>query len=1223
MLTYKSMSTNFRFRNNIRTICFALLVTGIFSANLALHAEPWKCGTPLLCEHLPPIADFNLKNLENDSTVPAAPVQLGQIDRFYIHIPKGTIQAKCVAVGTHCYIYIENDLKDMLSQADANAVAKTFDTFIYAKVQDWIGSEFQPGLDRDNRITILFHDVGMNASGQDYGGYFSPIDLHPTHATSNRRDMLYMDIFQFKERARHTFYSSLAHEFAHLINWYQNGGTTDQRWLEEGIASFVEWGVYRNVHTLFVDRFLATPSMSLTTANTNDVYYGAAFMLLLYLYENNGGKSFIRQLAAEDRLGLSAIDNTLGNNRHFVDVFLNWALTNWINNPVFGKHNSYQNLPNRKVTASTPRVSTYPKTVNNVSVDSWGTQYVLFENLPQTLELTLQANSQAHLYSNIVYLDSNRKDPIVKPVPYIPDPDIVSKPPSYNIKIGPLKNEAKILLIVTTDYSQTFDYAAKHGTDDSRIDISEFQDGLQRNIEYFPIVASPQTVTYSPNSSTEPISQVNGFGTTLIPSNLSVKLEPKTQIHLSSDFQAIAIHEGTAFAASDWGLEIFSLNGLPKKIGEIATPGNAQAIAIDGGTAYVADGASGIHIIDVNQPTSPRIIKTVRGFQDARGVHLAHGNLYALDTARGLLVYRQQDLQNIQNPHPKRTYKTVGTPLNVSTNDEGIVFLSDNAVGLYILTPDPLGGFTVTSTFPLYMLDFEIGDRYAHVASGNLEILNVSNTLDPTSIAKINTPGMTSSVTHHQGLIYLTDKHAGLHIVDAANPLKPHLIASHPTIGNAEDLALWIPENTGTKYALIADGMGGIQTFDVSNPYLPQWINHYDARGIAYGIDIENSENESKIAVANGIGGLKIIELTDPFSGKLTQNIRSIPGDRSVLSVQIEKQYAYIGIEDGMSIVDIELGETVDHIKTSDPVWAIALIDDYAYLCAKSLIIVDISDPDRSRIVSRRELTGSAYNIAYNSSHAYVASLEGGVHLLDITEPSIPRPIAHFPTEGAATNVTLAGEHIYVLDTRMGLLKFDGSDLPQLTLLSNYGETRIPIAAATQGEHLYLLDNSSLQIIDTRTMLRLARYSQFQSPTDLVVTENAVYVTDLYQLRIFRANTNPNNLAVEEQYKDFKIHPTETYLPHLNQLSQNFPNPFNPETWIPYSLAKGSAVTLSIYDGRGRRISHQQLGFQHRGKHLAHWDGRNTIGEPVASGIYFYTITAGSFSDTRKMVLQR
>ena len=91
-------------------------------------------------------------------------------------------------------------------------------------------------------------------------------------------------------------------------------------------------------------------------------------------------------------------------------------------------------------------------------------------------------------------------------------------------------------------------------------------------------------------------------------------------------------------------------------------------------------------------------------------------------------------------------------------------------------------------------------------------------------------------------------------------------------------------------------------------------------------------------------------------------------------------------------------------------------------------------------------------------------------------------------------------------------------------------------------------------------------------------------------------------------------------------LFPNYPNPFNPETWIPYQLANPSEVLITIYDARGRVVRRLDLGHQHEGYYTtqnraAYWDGRNNVGERVASGIYFYTLTAGDFTTTRKMVI--
>ncbi len=102
---------------------------------------------------------------------------------------------------------------------------------------------------------------------------------------------------------------------------------------------------------------------------------------------------------------------------------------------------------------------------------------------------------------------------------------------------------------------------------------------------------------------------------------------------------------------------------------------------------------------------------------------------------------------------------------------------------------------------------------------------------------------------------------------------------------------------------------------------------------------------------------------------------------------------------------------------------------------------------------------------------------------------------------------------------------------------------------------------------------------------------------------------------------------TET-VPKATALLANYPNPFNPETWIPYRLAKEADVTLRIYaiDGtlvRTLALGHQPAGMYQNRSRAAYWDGRNAIGEPVASGLYFYTLTAGEFTATRKMLIRK
>ena len=101
---------------------------------------------------------------------------------------------------------------------------------------------------------------------------------------------------------------------------------------------------------------------------------------------------------------------------------------------------------------------------------------------------------------------------------------------------------------------------------------------------------------------------------------------------------------------------------------------------------------------------------------------------------------------------------------------------------------------------------------------------------------------------------------------------------------------------------------------------------------------------------------------------------------------------------------------------------------------------------------------------------------------------------------------------------------------------------------------------------------------------------------------------------------------SEVVLPNETTLSANYPNPFNPETWIPYQLANPSDVVISIYDGRGqvvRRLAlgHQPAGYYTNRSRAAYWDGRNDFGERVSSGLYFYQLKTDTISVLRKMVI--
>ena len=99
-------------------------------------------------------------------------------------------------------------------------------------------------------------------------------------------------------------------------------------------------------------------------------------------------------------------------------------------------------------------------------------------------------------------------------------------------------------------------------------------------------------------------------------------------------------------------------------------------------------------------------------------------------------------------------------------------------------------------------------------------------------------------------------------------------------------------------------------------------------------------------------------------------------------------------------------------------------------------------------------------------------------------------------------------------------------------------------------------------------------------------------------------------------------------IPDVTNLLPNYPNPFNPETWIPYQLSKSADVTFTIYNMRGVVVRELALGYKSAGYYTsknraAYWDGRNNLGEKVAAGVYFSTLKAGDYTATRKMLIRK
>ncbi len=176
---------------------------------------------------------------------------------------------------------------------------------------------------------------------------------------------------------------------------------------------------------------------------------------------------------------------------------------------------------------------------------------------------------------------------------------------------------------------------------------------------------------------------------------------------------------------------------------------------------------------------------------------------------------------------------------------------------------------------------------------------------------------------------------------------------------------------------------------------------------------------------------------------------------------------------------------------------------------------------------------------------------------------------------------------------------------------------RWPVQTTPDKQRFYDTQTGQLLAVIPGSDLRFAGKGEFL----LLHNENSG------QLEIYRTRdivNVPKSAAVEPQARQL----AQWSAIKRNALLQNFPNPFNPETWIPFRLAAESHVTIQIYSPTGQLVRRLSPGIMPAGDYSSqaqavYWNGRNQTGEPVSSGVYLYTIHAGDFSATRKLLIRK
>ena len=168
-----------------------------------------------------------------------------------------------------------------------------------------------------------------------------------------------------------------------------------------------------------------------------------------------------------------------------------------------------------------------------------------------------------------------------------------------------------------------------------------------------------------------------------------------------------------------------------------------------------------------------------------------------------------------------------------------------------------------------------------------------------------------------------------------------------------------------------------------------------------------------------------------------------------------------------------------------------------------------------------------------------------------------------------------------------------------------------------------------LEVGDTQSkVVNIMRNPGAEDPVLVGIYRDLLIDSEDTGIKFVRTNEYRKFYNVEEGVATAQAPNSGQQLPDATAFLPNYPNPFNPETWIPFHLAKPADVTMTIYNMRGAVVRELVLGYQPAGYYqtrarAAYWNGRNTFGEKVATGVYFCTFKAGDFIATRKMLIRK
>ncbi|MFB3909770.1 MAG: FlgD immunoglobulin-like domain containing protein [Candidatus Eisenbacteria bacterium] len=692
--------------------------------------------------------------------------------------------------------------------------------------------------------------------------------------------------------------------------------------------------------------------------------------------------------------------------------------------------------------------------------------------------------------------------------------------------------------------------------------------------------------------------------------------------------RGVAVDRNTAYVTmvgyDSWRGALFVVDVTDPRnmevLGRVGTPGaaegSAEAVAISGHYAVVADGGSGLQIVDVSDPTSPWLVGgvatsyaydvAVRGhyaftvghqgglsvvdFSDPAHPQLVH-NLalwpytakklalcddyaYVVANGWGLLIV---DISNPQAPFLAGSLET-GDAWSVAVKGRYAYVGSARTVRVVDVS-DPAHAQVVgeLASIPFYANDVEIDGTKLYVAYGasGFRVVDVSDPTDPTLEGSLTSMhGLAVALSGERAYILQPDRFDAIDITHTSSIDVLGRIVSH---GWNEGMAV------SGRFAYLANGEDGLEIVDLSDPRFPATVAIANTPGVAWSV----AYSANYAYVADGETGLQVIDVSEPshpiFSGSLDA--------ADARAVAVSGNRAYLAeAAGGLKVVDIH-DPRAPALEGS--VWwpdgataGLALSGRCACVATQigswpngntRVIVIDVSTVP-PRIVGEVDVPGEPTGIAARGSYAFVTTLDAGLLAIDFSSPESPE-IADNVAISYANDVAVDGPVVYVADhasmywsRQDDVIVFDAKDPSALRVLGSVGVDAPRTTVAASGGVLCFGGGFCFGVLPAQCGTQ---------PKGAGSGEGG----------------RPGPGGGGDRDRDVDVPPGPTLA--------CFPTPMRGIATIRLEMPAPAFVRAGVFDSSGRRVRALLDGNVAAGARELTWDGRDDRGRTVAPGVYF------------------